>query len=251
MAYRFYCPKAAKGGVLVLDRDEARHLDRVRRVPVGARVELFDGDGFATRAEVVEIGRDRVKLTPVGEPLPGRELPYSLSLAVAVPKGERFDWLVEKTAEAGVSLLLPIMTARAVVEPRWTKLERVRRAVVETSKQCGRNVLMEVVYPLELAVILKASEHEVKLMAHPGGLSFPDWPEVPEGSRVMLAVGPEGGFTDEEAELARSTGWSLVSLGPSLLRVETAALVGAAMVTARAACSRPPSRRVETEGDGR
>src|SRR3954451_5694044 len=104
MAERFYCPDAATRaeGRLELTGDEARHLARVRRVGVGEVVEVFDGRGFASRAEVVSIGKHEVELTPLGPPLPDRESSVHLTLAMAVPKGDRFDWLVEKATELGV-----------------------------------------------------------------------------------------------------------------------------------------------------
>src|SRR5262245_18650731 len=99
MAERFFCPDPPSGGRLTLAEEESRHLSRVLRLGPGDVVEVFDGQGFATLARVVAAGRDRVELVAVGEPLPDRALPFRLTLATAVPKGERFDWLVEKATE--------------------------------------------------------------------------------------------------------------------------------------------------------
>src|SRR5262249_14951791 len=122
MADRFYCPDPAVEGRFVLQGDEARHLGRVRRVGLGEVVELFDGRGFATRAKVAGLARDRVELIGQGEPLPDREARCRLTLASAVPKGERFDWLVEKATELGVARLVPLLTERSVVDPGAAKL---------------------------------------------------------------------------------------------------------------------------------
>ena len=116
MLDRFYCPKPPIDGLAVLEGDEARHLIRVRRVDVGEMVELFDGRGSAYRAKVSSLGRDRVELTITGLSGEGGVARLSLTLATAVPKGERFDWLVEKATELGVSRLIPLVTERSVVD---------------------------------------------------------------------------------------------------------------------------------------
>lgn len=235
MADRFYCPEPLNAGRLHLQGDEARHLARVRRLGPGDVVEVFDGRSvFAHRAEVRGISGDRVELAIQGDPVPGREPPLPLTLAAAVPKGERFDWLVEKAVEVGVGRLVPLIAARSVVEPRPGKLEKQRRAVIEASKQCGRNRLMEVASPSPLGLILREEAASVRLLAHPDGLPISEWPRPALGQGVTLAVGPEGGFTTEEVEAARSAGWQVVALGPTILRVETAALVGSALVLAMA-----------------
>src|SRR5262249_5827936 len=119
MAERCYCADAAShtGGRLLLDGDEAHHLARVRRVATGEVVEVFDGKGFATRAEVIAVGKRQVELRPVGPPLPSREPGVRVTLASAFPKGERADWLVEKATELGVGRLVPLVCERSVVDP--------------------------------------------------------------------------------------------------------------------------------------
>lgn len=235
MPERFYEPRASAGGVIVLGGDEARHLQRVRRIGLGARVEVFDGKGFTTAAVVVGLGRDRVELSPTGLPLPDRAVPLSLTLASAVPKGDRFDWLVEKAVELGVGRLVPLLTERSVVVPGGSKLERLRRTVIETSKQCGRNRLMEIGEPVELRTFLHTGPPSDgrRFLAHPGGLAFGCWPAL-ERSSVHVLIGPEGGFTDAEVEEATQANWIAVGLGATVLRVETAALVAASRLLARA-----------------
>jgi 16S rRNA (uracil1498-N3)-methyltransferase len=205
----------------------------VRRLGPGAVVEVFDGDGFATRAEVTEAGRDWVELVVVGEPLPDREPACRLTLATAVPKGERFDWLIEKATELGVERLVPIVTERSVVDPRAAKLDRLRRLIVEAAKQCGRNRLMALDPPLPWSHWLaESSTVAARLIAHPGGMPPRAWPRALPGRRATLAIGPEGGFTEAEVEAARATGWQVVGLGATLLRIETAGLAGCAAILA-------------------
>ncbi len=233
MADRFFCPIPPKNGRIRLEGDESRHLSRVLRLGPGAVVEIFDGGGFATCAEVTAQGKDWVDLQVVGEPLADRVAPCRVTLVTAVPKGERFAWLVEKATELGVDRVVPIVTERSVVDPRATKLDRLRRSIVEASKQCGRNRLMVLEQPLPWSAWLaEPAAAALRLVAHPGGLPPCSWPRARHGEDAALAIGPEGGFTDQEVEAACAAGWTRGSLGATLLRVETAGLVGCAAILA-------------------
>ncbi len=232
---RFYCPRLVPGQPAILEGDEARHLARVRRISVGAEVELFDGRGLAASAEVARVGRDRVELavkTVLDGPPPAA---LRLTLATAIPKGDRFDWLVEKATELGVDRLVPLITERSSVDPRSAKLDRLRRAIIEASKQCRRNVLMTLEKPRDwddwCSSLDPATRH--RWVAHPGGDS--SWTEAPldRDARVAVAIGPEGGFTDLEIAKGRSNGWEPINLTASLLRVETAALAVSAHLLIR------------------
>jgi 16S rRNA (uracil1498-N3)-methyltransferase len=231
LADRFYCPAPPVDGRLILEGDEARHLIRVRRVEQGETVELFDGRGTAYRAEVSALGRDRVDLTILGFAPSGRRAACRLTLASAVPKGDRFDWLVEKATELGVARLIPLVTERSVVDPRSAKLDRLRRVVIEAAKQCHRDVLMDLDPPTPWARLVSSVAMGVKLLAHPGGMPAAS-SGVARGSSAILAIGPEGGFTDGEVERAVGAGWRTVDLGPTILRVETAGLAGCSTLLA-------------------
>ncbi len=232
MADRFYCPDPPVDGHFVLEGDEARHLGRVMRLGPGDVVELFDGRGFASLAKVVGLEKKRVVLFREGEPLAERETPCRLTLATAVPKGERFDWLIEKATELGVTRLIPLITERSVVVPGNAKLERLGRVIIEAAKQCGRSRLMTLERPTPWTEVVVNEEDGFRLLAHPGGLAAPCWPRARRGDSVILAVGPEGGFTDAEASAGRDAGWTLISLGSTLLRVETAGLAGSSAILA-------------------
>jgi 16S rRNA (uracil1498-N3)-methyltransferase len=227
VADRFYMPQLPRSGTVALTGDEAHHLSRVRRLMPGARVELFDGRGQVREAVVTDAGKQAVTLE-LGESLAEVLVPVELTLASAVPKGERFDWLVEKATELGVARLVPLLAERSVVEPRGGKLDRLRRAIVEACKQCGRSRLMTLDDPVPLGDYLKRERSERRLIAHPGGGRFPGG----ELTSCALAVGPEGGFTEGEVAEALGAGWQAVSLGPTRLRIETAGLAGAAAVLA-------------------
>ena len=156
-----------------------------------------------------------------------------MTLATSVPKGERFDWLVEKASELGVARLVPILTERSVVDPRDSKLERLRRLTIESAKQCGRNVLLQIDPPITWSGFYASkavrASNAARLLAHPGGSLVAGWNRQNE---AILAIGPEGGFTDLEVENALVEGWTVIGLGPTILRIETAALAGSSTLLA-------------------
>ncbi|MFI5461619.1 MAG: RsmE family RNA methyltransferase [Isosphaerales bacterium] len=233
MSARFYCPDPPVDGRQRLGAGEARHLSRVCRLGLGDVVELFDGRGCATRSEVIAAGDDWVELTAIGSPLPERQPPCRLTLASAVSKGDRFDWLVEKATELGVERLIPMVADRSVVEPGSTKLSRLRRSIIEASKQCRRNRLMILDPPMRWSDLAGACPGSWKFVADPAGLPASRVASIPHGQAVILAVGPEGGFTAAERLLADETGWLSISLSVNTLRIETAGLAGCAALFTR------------------
>lgn len=161
-----------------------------------------------------------------------RELAFRLEVAAPLPKGDRGQFLIEKLTELGATDFVPLRTARSVVHPK--DIDRLRRYVIEASKQCGRNVLMRVASLMDWKAYAKRDGlPAARLLAHPGGEQIGGW--QPEA--VACAVGPEGGFAEEEVALARAAGWRVVGLGPRVLRVETAALALAIRVTSPASAA--------------
>ncbi len=241
MAERFYTNSSLFPGELILTGEAFRHLAIVCRGRPGTQVQLFNGDGFEYPATIQSVHKREVVLE-VGEAVAvERELPIAIDVACAIPKGERIDLLVEKLTELGVRTLIPLLTTRSVVAPRPAKLERLRRIIVEASKQCGRNRLMQLAAPMTLAEVL--SQHAPgfgRLIAHPylvEGRSWRSLSEIPGetlASGVVLLVGPEGGFTDQEIVEMTEQGGQCIGLGSRILRVETAALVLAGWCTLHA-----------------
>jgi 16S rRNA (uracil1498-N3)-methyltransferase len=247
---RFHCPDLDPDRPSAcLVGDEAHHLTRVLRAGPGTAVELFDGRGRAVAAVVTAVARDRVDLAVVA-PLPDRDAPIALTLAVAPPKGDRLDWLVEKATEIGVARLVPLRTERSEVDPRPTKLDRLRRRIVEASKQCGRARLMDLDPPRTLADLLDDDHgNAIRMIAHPDGLAPHSWPRpnlVASSPPVVVAIGPEGGFGAGELAAALSRGWTSIGLGPTLLRVETAALAAATLVLLGPSSSSPAHTNTDT-----
>ncbi|MBS0210507.1 MAG: 16S rRNA (uracil(1498)-N(3))-methyltransferase [Planctomycetes bacterium] len=230
MTARYYVEQPIETDVAVLTATEAHHLLHVMRGRAGDEVTLFDGQGFEFLARVTRCGRHEVELAVVERREVNRELSRRLVAAVALPKGDRQQWLVEKLVELGVAELIPLQTERSVAEPGTKALERLRRGVIEASKQCGRNRLMQIGEPRAWRRYVAEATTGCRLLAHPGHQSA-DMSIVSSQLAVQFAVGPEGGFTDEEANLAAGAGWQPVSLGERILRVETAAVALAARLS--------------------
>jgi len=229
MSERFFTATPPSGDRAVLEGDEARHLTRLLRAKVGDAMTIFDGSGREWPARVASIGRDRVELD-AGQPrIDAARSGIPLTLAVALPKGERQKWMVEKLTELGASRLVPLETTRGVAEATASAQARLERVVIEACKQCGRNMLLEIAAgrPLE-QLLAEAPAGARGLIAHPGGLPLDEAVARSGATEVIALVGPEGGFTDEELAVAERAGAIRVSLGPHILRVETAAIAIAA-----------------------
>lgn len=231
MSASFHSGQDPIGGILRLTGTEAHHLVRVARRRTGEIVDVLNGKGTLYTAVIESIESNQVVLRVLVEKPEAGEWPVPLMLAVAMPKGERADWLVEKVVEVGVARLVPLITDRSVVNPGAPKLERLRKKVIEATKQSGRSRLMEISEPERLEPWLNKRTGGVRHIALPGREALtrtiidPGRPDA-----VVLTVGPEGGFTEDEQALAIRAGWGPIGLGPSVLRVETAATVGCALL---------------------
>lgn len=224
MSHRFFldCPIANKPEVK-LAGTEAHHLIHVMRAKPEGRVTLFDGSGAEYAACITEVGRSTVRFRIVERREIDRELPLELTLGVALPKGDRQKWLVEKAVELGVTRIVPLHADRSVALPDGKVLERLCRVVVEASKQCGRNRLMQIDSPMSVTSFLESAPRKARrLLVDPGGERL--LPGSGADESVFISVGPEGGFTDDELSCAASAEWEQVSLGPRILRTETAAI---------------------------
>src|SRR5205823_11771974 len=144
MSERFYVNSPLQPGPVLVTGPEAHHLATVCRLRPGDAVCLFNGDGRQYPAAVVEVGKRAVTLQVQGSTEPRRERGFRLEVAAPLPKGDRAQFLLEKLTELGVTAFVPLRTRRSVVHPGEAKYDKLRRYVIEASKQCGRNVLLEV-----------------------------------------------------------------------------------------------------------
>ncbi len=223
MADRFYTPDPLAPGEFTLSGADAHHLAAVRRFAPGDAVVLFNGDGCEYPAEVVGVGKREVTLHILTREAVSRELPFPVVVASALPKGDRADYLIEKLVEVGATRFIPLVTERSVVVPKESTIAKLERGVIEASKQCGRNILMAVEPAAKVAEVVRRTDRPAaRWVLHTGG---GDKPEA-GADGVALLIGPEGGFSASEVADAEANGWQVASLGPRVLRVETAAVAG-------------------------
>lgn len=217
----------AEGSPLPLDGEESHHLARVRRAQAGDPVRAHDGRGRIAHAVIdrVEKGKDgwsvwlRVSQVEVCPPTTPR-----VEVWAPAPKGDRLSAMIEGLAQVGAAAWIPLICQRAVVEPRETKMDRLRRIAEEATKQCGRAWTLEIGEPASLA---RAFEDSVPVvLADAEGQS----PSPIDGPIVRVLIGPEGGFSPEEIAEIRSRGGRTSRFGPHIMRIETAAVVAAAAV---------------------
>ncbi len=201
---------------------EAHHALHVMRVKVGEEITLFDGSGDEFTAQIKSTTRREINLEITDQRSVSREAKIDITMGIALPKGDRQKVLIEKLTEIGVQRVVPLVTERSVAAPKASSLEKLRRLVIEASKQCRRNQLMQVEDPQPWPDFLRSDLPGVRLIAHPTEKDF-QWCANATDS-YAVAIGPEGGFSDEEFALAAENGWQTVSLGERILRIETAAI---------------------------
>jgi 16S rRNA (uracil1498-N3)-methyltransferase len=234
MIPRVYQPQL-QAGMQWLEVDEAHHIGQVLRLGVGDEVELFDGRGGLASAQITTVQRRGVEVlaaAPQNTPRPASRL----TLAVAMPKGERADWLVEQACQLGVDRLIWLDTLRGVVKPgeRLGKISRQQRTVISAMKQCRRLWVMEVVSLQALNDVVGAADEVLLWLefraAKPLGQVLGD---LPRSTSLTALIGPEGGWDDAEwAYLDSIADMRRVIVASNVLRIETAAAAVAATVGA-------------------
>jgi 16S rRNA (uracil1498-N3)-methyltransferase len=222
---RFHAPPTAFTQTTVtLTADEARHLRDVLRLKAGDEVYVFDGRGREFRCSVSNTKRDSAELRIEAEAQPAKpESQLQLNLCVALLKGEKFDLVVQKATELGVTTITPLITRHADIHLRdqsdaTKRVARWQRIALEAAKQSGRAFVPEISLPVAFEIAL---EGDGVMFSERGGEPF----ESLTGSGAMTAlVGSEGGWSDEEIDAARARNFHIVTLGGRILRAETAAI---------------------------
>ena len=223
MPHRFFIDDPLTADQAELDDQEARHLRDVMRLKVADEAELFNGQGVVAAATVSRVSKRCVELQIQSRRTVERS-EHRVTIAAAVPRGERFRWMIEKLTELNVDRFVPLQTQRSVVTPGAGKLERMRQNVISASKQCCRNYLMTIDPVTEWKPFVEAFGPSI-LLADPNGEPVSNFGGLPTGS--VFAIGPEGGFTNEESASAVGSGANSICLGETILRIETAAIVAA------------------------
>jgi 16S rRNA (uracil1498-N3)-methyltransferase len=241
---RFYAPPdSISREVVMLSREETHHLTRVLRLKPGDEAFVFDGSGHEYRCRFLKVEETRARLVVVDELADVVESPLTLKLGQSLAKGEKFDFIVQKATELGVSSIVPLITDRADVklaEVRSEKrLERWRRISLEALKQCGRRSLVEIEPPMAVGKLLDRPARDIDpaiastvvVFSEKGGAGIADaLAEVAHRSSLTVLIGPEGGWSEDEFSLFAARGVTLVTLGPRVLRTETAAVVAMTLI---------------------
>ena len=222
---RLYVRQALRQGALVtLDAMQANYLGNVLRLGPGAELLLFDGETGEWLARIAEAAKKRMSLS-IGRKTREPEIIPDLWLAFAPVKRAQTDWLVEKATELGAARLVPVMTQRTVAER--VRLDRLESIAIEAAEQCGRTRVPQILAPMPLRRLVEELDPARHFYFADENGGEPLTSAYEEGPAVIL-VGPEGGFTEEERAFVRASGATAISLGPRILRAETAALAAIA-----------------------
>ncbi len=221
---------------VVIQGQDARHITRVLRLQVGDKLILVAPDGSTGIGEITNLG-DEVTLQLIETIIEEKEAPVNVYLAQGLPKSDKMDYIVQKAVELGVRGVYPMAAEHCVVQydqaKQKTRRERWQKIAVEAAKQCGRAVVPVVEPVASLASILASVDPEtIVLMLYEGQAAQGLKQALAErpGKSYLLLIGPEGGFSAKEVALCENHGVMVVTMGPRILRTETAALAGVAVV---------------------
>jgi len=223
-------------GPIEMTGEEAHHAVRVKRLGAGARVEIVDGRGRVVEARVAEtrkLGKRSgwmLVLDPQGERRVEPVLPR-VEVFSEPPKGAALEQMIDQLSQLGAASWSPLTTRRAEVDPRAGKLDRLHRTAAEASKQCGRAWWLEIGARAAFTDAIEPAPDSGVVVAHASGESCQ--PGLGPSATIRLIIGPVGDLTDAELRLAREAGARIASFGPLTMRIETAAVAGAAIILDR------------------
>jgi 16S rRNA (uracil1498-N3)-methyltransferase len=237
MPHFYVDPDKIKEHFFSISGEHAHYILNVRRCKNNDEIMIFDGLGNSYKAQITSISTNRVsgKIISFSYKIPV----FKVNLYTAIPKGDRFEWLIEKCSEIGISKITPINTKRSVNTGfSKNKSERYRKISIAASSQCGRNDIVKINDPLDFKIACKnasANKNFVGILPWEGeSQSLPG--EIlarPSYNGANIFIGPEGGFENEEVGFAKSLGIKTISLGENILRVETAAIVASILILNR------------------
>ena len=235
---RFYVPFHAGLKSLWIDSSESHHIIHVKRLKIGDNIIVFNGTGDEFEAVIEDIEDNRAKVRINQQRAISKEHIVETDIAFAIPKGKRSHLLIQKCTELGVHKLIPINYARSVVKLKndcSAKIEKWQKIAIEASKQCGRNTITEIGNVVDLDNILNTvNSYDLPLFTC--NQSDSDnlkntLQEHTKPNNILSVIGPEGGFTSNEIEMAKKASCKFVNLGSRILRVETAAIAVSAILS--------------------
>ena len=232
MTRRRWIADEVSGRRAALVGSHAHHLSRILRARLGQEFDIVTGDAVR-RARIASIQDDRIEFE-LGEEVPAAT-PLHITLALAIFKFDRMEWAIEKCTELGIARVIPIIAQRTgqhLAAAAGKRVERWRRIVKQAAEQSRRSDIPEISLPLKLkeAVALTAETRVLLAECENEVLLKDAIREHPPDGEVVLAIGPEGGWTEEEVQLFAGNGWTSASLGATILRAETAAIAATAII---------------------
>lgn len=209
-----------------LNKEDSRYISSVLRMREGEELTVVDADGFEVLAQVASLSKDEVVLHAVSKSRNETESPCKITLYQSISKGERMDLTIQKSVELGVYRIVPVYSSRCVAKPgKESKIDRWQKIALEAARQCNRGIIPEVASPVSFKEALQAAKDN-DLMLFPWeeekGRSLKQVIDNTSPENVAVFIGPEGGFSEEEASLASNAGCTHVTLGKRILRTETA-----------------------------
>ncbi len=234
---RFYCPAPFAIGAPVALPDHIAHHIHVLRLAIGEAITLFNGEGGEYTATLTSIDRKRASVEITAFSPREAELPYALTLAQALPEGTKMDWIIEKAVELGATTIQPLAAQRCVVrlsaERATKKMTHWQGIIAAAAEQCGRNRLPHLAEPADFQPWSVRQDLPQRILLSPRApQSLSEWARCHPPQAVTLLIGPEGGFTEQEENVATANGALPLSMGPRVLRTETAGLAALAALNA-------------------
>ena len=232
----FYSGPLAIGATVALPDHVAHHI-HVIRLATGSLVTLFNGEGGCYTATLTSIEKKRILAEIKTFTADEIELPYAITLAQALPEASKMDWIIEKAVELGAAGIQPLASQRCVTrlsaERAEKRLTHWQGIIESASEQCGRNRLAQLGQPTDFSAWVSQQDLHRRIILCPAATdSLASWARHHPAQAVTLTIGPEGGFTEQEQQLAISRGILPLSMGPRVLRTETAGLAAIATLNA-------------------
>lgn len=220
------------GSKAQLDEKASHHLAKVLRQRVGAELILFNGSGVEYQATILSIDKKQVTVE-VGEATsPATESPLNVHLGISISKGDRFDWVLQKSTELGVNIITPLISERSEFKLQGERLDKKlshwRQILISACEQCGRNIIPVLNEPCGVESWTSSVEADMKYVLHHRTSQSLNAREKPDS--IALLVGPEGGLSATEIQLAEQRGFDALALGPRVLRTETAPIAALAVL---------------------
>lgn len=222
---RIYTPQLlSANSTIELEAEASHHLIKVLRMKAERPLILFNGDGNQYSATITQLNKKTVEVSTQDREYRPNISPVNIELAIGISKGDRFDWVVQKATELGVAKISPVFSARCEIklseERMAKKMASWQHTIIAACEQCQRNVLPEIAAPRQLESFLSQCSSELKFVLHHRSQHSLSNNSVPQSATIL--IGPEGGLTEEEIQLAEKNEFIPLKLGNRVLRTETA-----------------------------